>query len=42
MLMDKFVLDKIDKMMICIMVWFFLIFGNICRGFLKKKLIIGK
>uniref|UniRef100_A0A8W8J6U6 Fibrinogen C-terminal domain-containing protein n=1 Tax=Magallana gigas TaxID=29159 RepID=A0A8W8J6U6_MAGGI len=36
--------DKLapDKTMTCIMAWLLLTFGNICRGFLKKKLTTGK
>lgn len=42
MLTDKLAPDKTDKTMTCIMAWLLLTFGNICRGFLKKKLTTGK
>lgn len=33
---------KLIITMTCIMAWLLLTFGNICRGFLKKKLTTGK
>lgn len=33
---------KLIKSVTCIMAWLLLTFGNICRGFLKKKLTTGK